>query len=183
VFIDKGLQYIEKDKISILEVGFGTGLNAMLTFDYAEKSNKIVDYTTIELYPVDKQIFSQLNYAEILNIASEKYFLPLHTCEWNKSIELSKNFVFRKINIDLNQYTDNKLFDLIYFDAFSPDKQSELWTKTVFEKMFSILNVGGILVTYSAKGEVKRNLRDAGFTVKRLQGAAGKRHMIRGIKN
>ncbi|MDR1984888.1 MAG: tRNA (5-methylaminomethyl-2-thiouridine)(34)-methyltransferase MnmD [Prevotellaceae bacterium] len=183
VFINSGFHYICKNNLSILEIGFGTGLNAMLTFRESEKCGKIVDYTALELYPLDEKILSQLNYAEILNVDSNKYFLPLHTCQWNKNIELSENFTFKKINIDLNKYADNKLFDIIYFDAFAPDKQSELWTKTVFEKMFSILNVGGILVTYSSKGEVKRNMRSAGFTVIRLQGAAGKHHMIRAVKN
>ncbi|MDR0420032.1 MAG: tRNA (5-methylaminomethyl-2-thiouridine)(34)-methyltransferase MnmD [Prevotellaceae bacterium] len=182
VFIKNGFHYINKTKLNILEAGFGTGLNAMLTFREAEKCDKIVDYTTLELYPVNENIFLKLNYAEILNINSDIYFIPLHTCEWNNNIELSKNFHFKKININLSKYTDNKLFDIIYFDAFSPDKQAELWTETVFKKMFSMLNTGGILVTYSAKGEVKRNLRSAGFTVTRLQGAAGKHHMIRAVK-
>jgi tRNA U34 5-methylaminomethyl-2-thiouridine-forming methyltransferase MnmC len=183
VFIKNGFYFIDKNKLSILETGFGTGLNAMLTFYEAEKCSKIIDYTTLELYPVDENIFFKLNYAEILNMDSNKYFLPLHTCEWNRNIELSKCFIFKKINIDLNKYTDGKLFDIIYFDAFAPEKQPELWTETVFEKMFSILNVGGILVTYSSKGEVKRNLRSAGFNVNRLQGAAGKHHMVRAVKN
>ncbi|MDR1552500.1 MAG: tRNA (5-methylaminomethyl-2-thiouridine)(34)-methyltransferase MnmD [Prevotellaceae bacterium] len=182
VFINNGLHYIRKDKLSIFETGFGTGLNAMLTFYEAEKSNKFVDYTTLELYPLDEKIFLQLNYAEMLNLDSNKYFLPLHACEWNRNIELSKNFTFKKISVDLNKYSDNKRFDLIYFDAFAPDKQKELWTETVFKKMFSILNDGGILVTYSAKGEVKQNMRNAGFTITRLQGAAGKRHMLRADK-
>jgi tRNA U34 5-methylaminomethyl-2-thiouridine-forming methyltransferase MnmC len=182
VFIDNGFRYINKKEISIFEVGFGTGLNAMLTFVEAEKCNKTVHYTSVELYPLDESIFSQLNYTEILNINAAKYFLPLHTCEWNKNIELSKNFILKKINIDLNKYKADKHFDIIYFDAFAPDKQSELWTKTVFDKMFSLLNDSGILVTYSSKGEVKRNMRDAGFIVKRLQGAAGKHHMVRSLK-
>ncbi|MDR2653282.1 MAG: tRNA (5-methylaminomethyl-2-thiouridine)(34)-methyltransferase MnmD [Prevotellaceae bacterium] len=182
VFINSGFHYILKDKLSIFETGFGTGLNAMLTFYEAEKFNKTVDYTTLELYPLDEKIFSQLNYAEMLNLDANKYFLPLHTCEWNKNIELSKNFTFKKINIDLNKYSDNKRFDIIYFDAFAPDKQRELWTETIFGNMFSLLNDGGILVTYSAKGEVKRNLRSAGFTVTRLQGAAGKHHMLQAKK-
>ncbi|MDR0755246.1 MAG: tRNA (5-methylaminomethyl-2-thiouridine)(34)-methyltransferase MnmD [Prevotellaceae bacterium] len=182
VFINNGFYYVNKNRFNILEIGFGTGLNAMLTFMEAEKSDRIAEYTALELYPVDKEIFCKLNYAEILNVDSNKYFLPLHTCEWNKSIELSKNFTFKKINIDLNKYTDDKLFDVIYFDAFAPDKQSELWSERIFEKMFSILNNGGILVTYSSKGEVKRSMRSVGFTVKRLQGAAGKHHMIRAEK-
>ena len=182
VFIDSGFRYITKNEISIFEVGFGTGLNAMLTFIETEKLNKTVNYTTIELYHIDKEIFTQLRYAEMLNLDLNKYFLPLHTCEWNKNIELSSNFIFTKLSADLTDYSDTKLFDIIYFDAFSPEKQSELWTKTIFEKMFAMLNFGGILVTYSSKGEVKRNLRDSGFTVKRLPGIAGKRHILRAVK-
>ncbi|MDR2292783.1 MAG: tRNA (5-methylaminomethyl-2-thiouridine)(34)-methyltransferase MnmD [Prevotellaceae bacterium] len=182
VFIINGFYYINKDRLNILEAGFGTGLNAMLTFIEAEKSDRIAEYTALELYPVADAIFCKLNYAEILNVDSNKYFLPLHACEWNKNIELSKNFTFKKINTDLNKYATDNLFDIIYFDAFAPDKQSELWTDTVFEKMFAMLNIGGILVTYSSKGEVKRNMRSAGFTVKRLHGAAGKHHMIRAEK-
>jgi len=182
VFINNGFRCIDKNEISVFEVGFGTGLNAMLTFVEAEKCGKKVDYTGVELYPIGEDIFTQLNYAEILNIDKQKYYLPLHTCEWDKDIELSQNFTLTKINIDLNKYNTNKHFDIIYFDAFAPDKQSELWTKTVFDKMFSMLSFGGVLVTYSSKGEVKRNMRDSGFTVKRLQGAAGKHHMIKGYK-
>jgi tRNA U34 5-methylaminomethyl-2-thiouridine-forming methyltransferase MnmC len=182
VFINNGFYYINSNKLNILEMGFGSGLNTMLTFVETEKSNRTVEYTALELYPVDEKIFSKLNYAEILNVDSNKYFLPLHTCEWNKNIELSRNFIFKKININMTEYADSKTFDIIYFDAFAPDKQSELWTETMFKKMFSILNTGGILVTYSSKGEVKRNMRSAGFSVKRLQGAAGKHHMIRAEK-
>jgi len=182
VFIDNGFRYISKDEISIFEVGFGTGLNAMLSFVEAEKLNKTVDYTTIELYPIDKEIFTQFRYAEMLNIDSNKYFLPLHNAKWSESIELNKGFTFTKLNVDLLEYNPNKQFDIIYFDAFSPDKQSELWTKTVFGKMFAMLNAGGVLVTYSSKGEVKRNLRDSGFSVKRLPGAVGKRHILKAQK-
>jgi len=182
VFIDNGFRYIASNKISIFEVGFGTGLNAMLSLVEAEKLNKTVKYTTIELYPIDKEIFTKLNYAEMLNINSNEYFLPLHTCKWNESIKLNSNFTFAKLKIDLAEYKATELFDIIYFDAFSPDKQSELWTKEVFDKMFLMLKVGGILVTYSAKGEVKRNLRSAGFTVNRLPGIGGKRHILRAVK-
>ncbi|MDR2835063.1 MAG: tRNA (5-methylaminomethyl-2-thiouridine)(34)-methyltransferase MnmD [Bacteroidales bacterium] len=183
VFIKNGLCNIDKEKIKVLEIGFGTGLNAMLTYIYAEKNNKEVDYTGIELFPLDENIFSQLNYAELLNVDSKKYFFSLHICEWNKKQKLNESFIFTKYEIDVKDYQEEKCFDVIYFDAFSPDKQNYMWTETILKKMYSLVAVGGIFVTYCSKGEVKRNLRSVGFTVKRLQGAAGKHHMVIGVKS
>ena len=178
VFINAGLNFVSKDFIKILEVGFGTGLNALLSLIEAEKQNKKIYYESIEPYPIEPEIWQNLNYAT----KSADYFVSLHTAEWNKEMKITEHFTLKKLNVLLNDYQTLQKFDLIYFDAFAPDIQPELWSKAVFDKMYNSLNVGGVLVTYSSKGLVKQNLRDAGFTVTRLKGAGGKRHMVRAVK-
>ena len=179
IFINAGLKEIKKDKISILEVGFGTGLNALLTFQEIQNSNKTIYYETIEKYPINKDIVQNLHKEEIFN---SELFLELHKAIWEEDVTISNNFVLKKLNIDLKKYITQQKFDLIYFDAFSPDKQPNLWTEKIFLKLYNATNKNGILVTYSAKGIVKQALRNAGYIVKRLPGPKGKRHMIKATK-
>lgn len=179
IFINAGLKEIKKDKISILEVGFGTGLNALLTFQEIQNSNKTIYYETIEKYPINKDIVQSLHKEEIFN---SELFLELHKAIWEEDVTISNNFVLKKLNIDLKKYITQQKFDLIYFDAFSPDKQPNLWTEKIFLKLYNATNKNGILVTYSAKGIVKQALRNAGYIVKRLPGPKGKRHMIKATK-
>lgn len=182
VFIETGLNYCQLKSIKIFEVGFGTGLNAILTYIESIKRNLIVEYIAIELFPVDLEIINQLNYPEFLSAAQKDVYSKLHTCKWNEIVKISSNFTFRKTNSDFNNYNFTQKYDLIYFDAFAPDKQPEMWSTKNFAKIYEALNKQGILTTYSSKGMVKNNLRSVGFKVSRLPGPIGKRHILRAEK-
>jgi len=181
VYINAGLKHCELTKINVFEVGFGSGLNALLTCIEASKLNLDITYYSIELYPIKKSIIDNLNYVELTS--DDKYiFSAIHTASWNKIVEITSNFRIVKIIGDLNNYNFTENFDVIYFDAFSPDKQPYLWTEEVFKKLYDYLNLKGIITTYCSKGIVKRALRSAGFIVKRLPGPPGKWEMLRAIK-
>lgn len=183
VFIQNGLSLIKKDEINILEIGFGTGLNALLTYQFAIEHKKKVNYFAIEKFPLKQEIVQQLNYSEKLNI-DKKVFLNLHSSEWNKLQNLYPNFGLNKQHADLRDYdfTEQKNIDLVYFDAFSPIKQPELWTEDIFEQIYQIMSIGGLLTTYSSAGIVKRALRGVGFNVKRKPGPKGKFHMLNALR-
>ena len=133
-------------------------------------------YPALEPYPVDPRTAAQLSYG------ADRLFMALHEAPWNVPARITERFRIRKVETSLQDYEFDTTFDLVYFDAFAPDTQPELWTADVFRRIFDILSEGGLLVTYSAKGAVKRNLREAGFDVKRLPGALGKRHMVRAVR-
>jgi tRNA U34 5-methylaminomethyl-2-thiouridine-forming methyltransferase MnmC len=189
VFINVGLKHIFKtsnliSEINILEIGLGTGLNAFLSFIEAEQHSLNINYTAIEAFPVSIDLIDQLNYVECLE--AKKYqsvFNKIHTCEWEKVIELSNHFSFCKIKNKLQNIVFENKYNLIYFDVFGPQVQPKMWTEEVFTKLFSALEPNGCLVTYCAKGEVKRTLKRVGFTVESLAGPPGKREMIRALKN
>lgn len=183
VFIESGWKKVaeKKKEISILEIGLGTGLNAFLVMleSLGDGSLKIF-YEALEKFPVDLSDVLQLNYADDENI---KYFLALHESKWNEENFLLDNFTLKKNKIALEDFIPKEnIYDLIFFDAFSPEKQPELWTEEIFRKMFSSMKPGGILVTYCAKGQVRRNMIAAGFSVERLAGPPGKREMLRAGK-
>ncbi|MDR0729561.1 MAG: tRNA (5-methylaminomethyl-2-thiouridine)(34)-methyltransferase MnmD [Prevotellaceae bacterium] len=186
VFIAAGFRYICKDtprtSRRILEVGFGTGLNALLTMLEAEHSGTDIYYEAIEKYPLPPEIVASLNYAEALHLPDSRRYMCLHNLAWERRQQLSPHFSLCKHRADLRAYEPDGLFDGIYFDAFAPDVHPELWTMTIFRKLYDSLSDGGALVTYSAKGAVKTALRQAGFELRRLPGAAGKRHMLRAVK-
>jgi len=182
VFIKNGLHHLNKHQINILEIGFGTGLNAILTYEATRESNIQVNYTALEFYPLDSKLISNLNFVDFIQPSQNEIFTKMHECEWNKEVIIRSDFILQKIVADFNQFQFNGFYDLVYFDAFGPDIQTEMWSETNFKKIYNSLNPGGILVTYSAKGLVKQNLRSAGFTVTRLVGAPGKRHMLRAEK-
>lgn len=182
VFIKNGFHYFNKNQINILEIGFGTGLNSILTYKTAKETNTYVNYTALELYPLDSLVISKLNFVDFLLPIPNDIFIKMHECEWNKKVMINSDFILHKIATDFNQFILTDFYDLVYFDAFGPDIQPEMWSEANFKKIFNSLNHGGILVTYSAKGIVKQNLRSAGFTVCRLEGAPGKRHMLRAEK-
>ncbi len=179
VFINAGLNQISKNNINILEIGLGTGLNVILTYNEIKNSNKNVFYKGIEKYPLKNEIIEQLQKETIFNSDT---FLKIHNSNWEEEINISGNFILQKQKIDLINFQATKEYDLIYFDAFAPNKQPKLWTNKVFLKLYEATKKDGILVTYSAKGIVKEALRNAGFEVKRLKGPAGKRHMVRAVK-
>ncbi len=181
VFINAGLNQINQPEISVLEIGFGTGLNAILTCLEAKSRNIAVHYTSIELYPIDKTWIKQLNFAGEIGIERAVFDL-LHDCEWDKDVPVNSLFTLHKIKGDLTKTRFNRSFDLIYFDAFAPDKQPEMWSSGIFSHLFDQTNYGGILTTYCAKGAVRRMLQAAGYTTERLPGPPGKREMLRARK-
>lgn len=182
IFIGCGLHYSREETVKILEVGFGTGLNALLTAMDALSARKGIEYTTLEKYPLTSELIRELNYSGFTGPEGMLIFKKLHEAEWNIKVRISNNFVLEKIKMDLVTDQIEGKYNLIYFDAFGPDKQPELWTREIFEKIAKVTMPGGILTTYSAKGEVKRNLKACGFEVSMLPGPPGKRQIIRAIK-
>lgn len=166
----------EPRPLRIFEMGFGSGLNALLTAREAETAARPVEYHAIELYPVSPDVAARLDYGDTELLAA------LHRAPWETVCPVTPYFSLRKIAASLPEYTFDTVYDLIYFDAFAPDAQPELWSAALFRKLWEQLSPGGALVTYSAKGTVKENLRAAGFEIQRLPGALGKRHMIRALK-
>lgn len=186
VFIEAGFKKLIKEKrdpINILEVGLGTGLNVLLSFIESNNTTSKINYTAIEAFPLTFDLVEKLNYSELLNSNSYKDDLnKIHLSEWEQNVELSSRFILHKIKNTLQQATLENNYNLIYFDAFGPKVQPEMWTEEIFFKIYKSLIQGGMLVTYCAKGEVKRTLKKVGFTIESLQGPPGKREMIRAIK-
>lgn len=190
IFIDMGLKASTAASPRVLEIGFGTGLNAWLTLKEAESSCREVHYTGLELYPLSWEIVEQLGYIPSSEQQHDaELFKQLHTAPWEKEIRLTPHFTLLKQETDANLLkaeTDiNKLssFDVIYFDAFAPEKQPEMWSQELFNRLYVLLNKDGILTTYCAKGIIRRMLQAAGFTVERLPGPpGGKREILRARK-
>ena len=181
VFIQGGFNFIEKPHIRVFEMGFGSGLNALLTLKQAHETGKTVEYHAAELYPVAGQVVEKLNYLTPDDPLNDAY-LKMHRSPWGVPVEIDKRFRLTKLRKSLVEIEFDTIFDVIYFDAFAPDTQPELWTTAIFRTLYEHTAEGGILVTYSAKGTVKEALRSAGYEVKRLPGALGKRHMLRAMK-
>lgn len=186
VFIEAGYKFVCSQPLyhcSILEVGFGTGLNALLTAIEAEKTEQNIYYAALEPNPLNEEEFRSLNYCELLNRYDlQEYFLRMHQCEWDKSLSFTENILMHKSSRTVQVFEHKPKFHLIYFDAFAPNAQAELWTKEIFDKMYLLLKPGGILVTYCSKGDVRRNMIAAGFKVEKLQGPPHKREMLRAKK-
>lgn len=181
VFIEHGFKYAigKKTSLNILEIGFGTGLNTLLTLIEAEKNQTTVNYFSLETRPLEKELWKNLNYKDFWDAEKQQIFSTLHEVSWNEAHKITDFFTLTKILENLETYKTKEKFDLVYFDAFSPDKQPELWTYEIFEKIYSIMNSDSILVTYCAKGEVQRNMKKAGFKIEKLKGPMGKREMVR----
>ncbi|MFZ9955456.1 MAG: tRNA (5-methylaminomethyl-2-thiouridine)(34)-methyltransferase MnmD [Flavobacteriales bacterium] len=179
VFLKEGF-YQTEEEVSILEVGFGTGLNTFLTMLESHKTARKVNYVGLEKFPVDQEMLRALNYGELLN--EPEWFDEIHALNWNVEVPISDYFTLTKLQKDITDIDYQDQFDIIYFDAFAPDKQPEMWSKEVFAKMYAALKPGGILVTYCAKGQVKRDLKEAGFVAETVAGPPGKREMTRGRK-
>ena len=183
VFIEAGLNYFldrnPQEQTRILEVGFGTGLNALLSLIVSEQKHRALHYTAIDLYPLDTDFINSLNYTTILNRPDlVETFAKMHIAEWEKEISVNSNFVLHKKKLAANQAKEGT-FDLIYFDAFAPGFQPELWTEEVFKGIYSRLSGNGLLVTYCSKGSARRAMQAAGFSVEKLAGPKGKREMVR----
>jgi len=183
VFIHAGLEEVIYDYpiINILEIGLGTGLNPLLTQITGAKTKAKIHYTAIEAYPLKSELYNQLNYSDILDVPKD-ILQQIHECTWDVFHDLTDQFSFRKIKTKIEDWTPDFGVDVIYYDAFSPNVQPELWTEDLFQKLFETLQPNGLLTTYSAKGSVKRALKAAGFTVEKLAGPPGKREMTRGWK-
>jgi tRNA U34 5-methylaminomethyl-2-thiouridine-forming methyltransferase MnmC len=182
VFIKNGFDFCKADPVSILEVGFGTGLNALLTAMKSISGSREVNYTTLEKYPLDNETINALNYHIYTGKEGSELFRIIHSSQWNIYVNICRNFNLKKVRMDFTRENPSGMYDLIYFDAFGPDKQPEMWTSDKFSVISSVTNRNGILVTYSAKGEVKRSLKACGFDVTLLPGPPGKRQMIRAVK-
>jgi len=183
VFIKNGLSLFSNQEIAILEIGFGTGLNAFITFLEGSKTSLNINYYGVEAFPVSDEELAQLNYLEALKTETFKNeFNEIHECQWESFTAISKNFHLKKQQKQFEQIADEDLFHLIYFDAFGARVQPELWTEKIFQKMFIALKPKGVLVTYAAKGSVRRAMQAVGFVVERLPGPPGKREMLRATK-
>jgi tRNA U34 5-methylaminomethyl-2-thiouridine-forming methyltransferase MnmC len=182
IYINAGFESCMADPVNIFEVGFGTGLNALLTAMKSIRGKREVNYTSIEKFPLNKTMADSLNHHFFAGKAGKEISDHIHGAPWNQWERICKNFNLLKIRGDITDFTITGKYNLIYFDAFGPDKQPEIWTTEVFESIAAVTEKNGIFVTYSAKGKVKRNLRACGFDVTLLPGPPGKRQIIRAVK-
>jgi tRNA U34 5-methylaminomethyl-2-thiouridine-forming methyltransferase MnmC len=185
VFIKNGLDYFFNSSsakaVRIFEVGFGTGLNALLTLQQALRSGSEIFYTSIEAFPLERDIWSALNYADA---DTQAYFELLHTAAWNEQVSILPNFHITKLNTILQAVSlQTSSFDVVYYDAFAPNKQPEMWELPLLIKVADSLTSGGVFVTYCAKGQLKRDLRSLNLKVETLEGPPGKKEMVRALKS
>jgi tRNA U34 5-methylaminomethyl-2-thiouridine-forming methyltransferase MnmC len=180
IFIESGLAQIKKKEINILEFGFGTGLNALQTYEYAKVNSKEIRYYGIEKHPVSLNEIELLNYVDNNN---SEFFNQMHQVEWGREQRINKDFYLIKLNLDFRDFKSipNK-FDLVYYDAFGPDVQPYLWTADIFKEIYDSLSQGAILMTYTVKGDVRRALKSVGFIVEKIPGPPGKREITRAFK-
>jgi tRNA U34 5-methylaminomethyl-2-thiouridine-forming methyltransferase MnmC len=182
VFIDAGLRLklqLNPTKLSVLEMGFGTGLNAFLTAQFIQGKHVDVAYEALEVFPLEEQLWSEVVKNESVNPI---LFRAIHQAKWGVSNILTPDFTLTKHLLKVQDFRTKTRFDLIYYDAFEPDVQPELWSKEIFEMLFDITATQGVLVTYCAKGQVRRNLQAAGFVVERIPGPPFKREMLRATR-
>ena len=185
VFIKNGLDLFEDGSgISILEIGFGTGLNALITLLEAEKRNLKINYVGVEAYPIPFDEISQLNYVtQLESLEKQVDFEKMHASNWEEEIAINSNFTLTKRKQSFEEISDENTFDLIYFDAFGFTVQPDLWNEAIFEIMFKSLKNRGILTTYACRTSIKKAMQHAGFQTLKLPGAPGKREMLRALKN
>lgn len=173
VFINNGLRNVQREVVNVFEVGFGTGLNALLTATAGVK----VKYTVLEAFPLDESVYSSLNYSP------KELLLRLHVAPWHEFVQINPDFSLKKIHDMLERIALTEKYDLIYFDAFAPSKQPSMWDIQILKKVCDTLTPGGLFVTYCAKGQLKRDLKSLGLEVETLQGPPGKKEMVRGVKS
>ena len=183
IYINLGLRPILENAtqpVHVFEMGFGTGLNAFLAWKLADSMQKLVCYTSVEGYPITSEEASTLNYE---TLTGESGFVQLHDCPWSVQTSLSDYFSFRKEESTIQDFSSNEIFDVVFYDAFDPRAQPELWTQEIFTKIAAQTHAGSVLVTYSSKGIVKRALAASGFKVERHRGPGRKVHVLKAIKN
>lgn len=181
----EGTEFLKIDKtnpIAILEIGFGTGLNAFITFVEAKKTNQVIDYVGVEAYPITLEEAFQMNYVEEIDALESSLFKQIHESNWEEKNKLSEIFLLTKRKQFFQDVKDENAFDLIYFDAFGFRVQPELWSEEIFVSMFKALKANGVLVTYACRTTIKNAMLSAGFSVEKLPGAPGKREMLRATK-
>ena len=184
VFLQNGLFLLDKEAIAVLEIGFGTGLNTFITFLEAQKRNLKIDYVGVEAYPLSPEEALSMNYVDALKVPQyETVFKAMHQCPWETACQISSDFFLTKTKQLFQEINFTNQFDIIYFDAFGYQVQPELWSTEIFHNMFKALKEKGILVTYAARGVVKRSMQEVGFTVKKVPGPPGKREMMIGFKD
>jgi len=185
VFISSGFNYLVNqglNTIKLIEIGFGTGLNAFLTLIESTKNKIDVEYTALEPNPLDQTIIEKLNYGNDIGHSDKDKFAQLHHAPWDKKVKITNNFTLLKLKSKLEAFgPGSQKFNLVYFDAFAPSKQPEIWRLENLAKLFSSMEKKGVFVTYSAMGKLKRDLRMVGFEVESLPGPTGKREMVRAI--
>ena len=172
----------EAKPISILEIGFGTGLNAFITSLESQNNNQTVDYVGVEAYPITQEEALTMNYANQIDASKTEVFQKIHQIDWEIKTQLNTTFQLTKRKQLFQDIVDIEVFDFIYFDAFGYDVQPELWSDKIFEKMFIALKSGGVLVTYACRSVIKNSMISAGFKIEKLPGAPGKREMLRASK-
>lgn len=183
VYINNGLKYKSSNEIAVLEIGFGTGLNSFMTFLAAQNKELLIEYVGVEAYPIFEEELLKLNYvAELGATQFAKIFESFHSCSWEEKHQITPSFSLLKRKQFFHEIDDKNKFDIIFFDAFGARVQPELWTEEIFLKMFLALKSEGVLVTYAAKGSVRRAMQSVGFRVERLPGPPGKREMLRAVK-
>lgn len=182
VFIKNGLSIFKGKSVSILEIGFGTGLNAFITSLEAERNNLLIDYTAVEAFPLTVEEIDAMNFASKIDSNKTNIFSTIHQLNWELKNQVNDNFYLTKRKQFFQDINDKDCFDIIYFDAFSFDVQPELWSETIFKKMHTALKSNGILVTYACRTVIKQAMISAGFRVEKLPGAPGKREMLRAYK-
>lgn len=185
VFVNKGLRFLidsfAPETVNIFEVGFGTGLNALLTLQFARQSNVSISYTSIEAFPLERDLWSKLNYGATIGLSEQH--VALHEADWNSPVDIYPNFKLIKLKTSLQDLNfKTSAFNLIFFDAFAPNKQPEMWELPILEKVVQIMTTPAVFVTYCAKGQVKRDLRTLGLQVETLEGPPGKKEMVRALK-
>ena len=182
VFLEQGFNSVNGQNIRILETGLGTGLNAVLTLVEAKKRAKRIFYHAVEKYPLDPSEYGLINHEEFIPGCPPGSCLDLHRAPWDQEVSLTNSFTIYKEKADFREMDPPGLFDLVYFDAFDPSKQPHLWTEEIFDRIFQLMHRNAILVTYSAKGSVRRTLVSCGFHVEKVPGPPGKREMIRAFR-
>jgi tRNA U34 5-methylaminomethyl-2-thiouridine-forming methyltransferase MnmC len=182
VFIKNGLSLFKGKSVSVLEVGFGTGLNALITLKEAQTYTQSIDYVGVEAYPLSNEVARQMNYVHKLDCDLAAEFALFHSTEWEKKHSITDTFSLTKVNKKFQEIDFRDEFDLIYFDAFGFRVQPELWSIAIFRLMYQALKNDGVLVTYACRTSIKNAMIEAGFSIEKLPGAPGKREMLRAVK-
>jgi len=187
VYIEHGLAFfcasegfVKQSQVSVLEIGFGTGLNAFLTAIKAKDLNLNCNYVGVEGFPISNEELQALNYTNTIN--NQSIFDAIHQCEWEKECYISENFSLEKQQKQFSKIANENQFNVVYFDAFGPRVQPDLWTETIFKSIYKTMKPNGVLVTYCAQGHARRAMISVGFKVEKVEGPPGKRHMLRAVK-